>query len=456
MIIIRLIAWTVSLLLLLGAYLWTRRQSRLLAVILAAGIVGRAAVGIALFAISRYDLPVLRGMHTGGGFWTLAIDADWYFHTAAAAAGAGVGTISDSLASPTFLRVFAVWLELTGVTPANAILFNLLCYVGIAVMIVAACPHRRVAAVALGAATADPAFVIFGTQALKDPFCILLVAIAAVGVRVWSEGLREGAFRPRPLAIGLAAVGLGVFGIAGIRAYIAVFVIIGVVGAGVTALLVGGRAALWKTAAGYALLTVVLVVAFARGAGGYYPYYKGLVLSAVATRSVAATVHDLDYARSAFAATGGATSFAEPLGPAGTGVLDDALRQSATSSRAKRLARGCAAMFVPISALQALSIVTFNGGHGLLFITDLDTIVLDLTVISALYILIVSAPPPWTLPAIVCLLVILALTTGVLAYVVTNFGTMFRLRLLALVPLWLLPAFAYAGPPVRTAAIVGG
>jgi hypothetical protein len=452
MIVVRIIAWAVSLSCLAGVCWWTRLRSRMLAAILAAGIIGRAAIGVALFAISRFDLPVLRGLHTGGGFWTLAIDADWYFHTAATAARIGVGTITDSLASPLFLRVFAVWLQLTGISPANAILFNLLCYVGIAAIIVAACQERTVAAVALAAVTIDPAFVMFGTQALKDPFCIFLIAVAASGVRIWSDGIDSSRFRGRRAAIGLMAISVGVFGIAGIRAYIAVFVMIGVFGAALMALLVSERTDVWKTAAAYVVLLVVLTGSFARGAGGYYPYYKGLVLSALLTHSLAATVRDLDYARSAFAASGGATSFAEPLGPTGTGILDDAVRQSgATNSRLRRVARGCAAVFVPISVLRALSIVTFNGGRGLLFITDIDTLVVDLTLAAAVYFLVASAPPRRALPIVACLVVILVLTTGVLAYVVTNFGTLFRLRLLALVPLWLLPPFVYTDRTLHNA-----
>ena len=452
MIALRIIAWVVSLACLVGVWWWTRLRSRRLAAILAAGILGRAAVGVALFAISRFDLPVLRGLHTGGGFWTLAIDADWYFHTAATAARVGVGSITDSFASPTFLRVFAVWLQLTGVSPANAILFNLLCYAGIAAIIVAACPQRIVAAVALAAVTIDPAFVIFGTQVLKDPFCILLIAVAASGVRVWSDGIHSSSFRPRQLAVGLVAISAGVFGVAGIRAYVAVFVMIGVVAAALTALFANGRAALWKTVAAYTVLIAVLIGAFARGAGESYPYYKALLLSALLSHSLAATMRDLDYARSAFAASGGATSFA-----GGTGILDDALRQSgATNTRLTRVARGSAAVFVPISVLKALSIVTFNGGRGLLFITDIDTVVLDITVGAALDFLIGSAPPRRALPILACLIVILVLTTGVLAYVVTNFGTLFRLRLLALVPLWLLPPFVYQDRTMRAASSVAG
>src|SRR4029077_20214180 len=127
------------------------------------------------------------------------------------------------------------------VSPANAVLFNLLCYVGVAAIIVAACPRRPVCTVALGAITIDPAFVVFGTQALKDPFCILLIALAASGVRVWSDGINPGRFRAPQLAFGLIATSVGVFGIAGVRAYVAVFVMVGVVAAALVTMFVSGR-----------------------------------------------------------------------------------------------------------------------------------------------------------------------------------------------------------------------
>ena len=40
-----------------------------------------------------------------------------------------------------------------------------------------------------------------------------------------------------------------------------------------------------------------------------------------------------------------------------------------------------------------------------------------------------------------------SMTALAMAYTVTNFGTLFRLRLLVAVPLWLLPAFAGGREP---------
>jgi hypothetical protein len=108
------------------------------------------------------------------------------------------------------------------------------------------------------------------------------------------------------------------------------------------------------------------------------------------------------------------------------------------TTRVSRLLVGLAAMFVPISILKALSFVSFSGGRGLLLITDVDTVIMNLFTGACLYAFFKSrhrAAPVW-----VCLMVVALLTMLSMAYVVTNFGTLFRLRVLAIAPLCLLPA----------------
>ena len=92
------------------AYRWIQRQSPRLAAIFAAGILLRAVGGVLLFAISYLQWPILRSLQTGGGFWTLAIDAHWYFNEAAMAVSHGIGTISATAPSPAYLRALALWI----------------------------------------------------------------------------------------------------------------------------------------------------------------------------------------------------------------------------------------------------------------------------------------------------------------------------------------------------------
>ena len=108
---------------------------------------------------------------------------------------------------------------------------------------------------------------------------------------------------------------------------------------------------------------------------------------------------------------------------------------------------GISMLFVPISLLQSLSVVQFSGGRGLLFLTDLDTLFLDVTIAAGL----VLVYRRWTrarrqLPFLCFLLVLGTVTGGLLAYVVTNFGALFRLRLLMAVPLWMLALAAHGRP----------
>jgi hypothetical protein len=109
--------------------------------------------------------------------------------------------------------------------------------------------------------------------------------------------------------------------------------------------------------------------------------------------------------------------------------------------RATRTVRGWAVMFVPITILRALSFVSFTGGRGLLLITDLDTLVMDAGIIASLLLLLRRNQHHGSQPVAIFALVLAALTLVSMAYVVTNYGTLFRLRLLAAAPIWALPAF---------------
>ena len=47
--------------------------------VLAFGILIRLWAGLALYVISFWNLPILRSLQLGDGFWFLALDARWYF-----------------------------------------------------------------------------------------------------------------------------------------------------------------------------------------------------------------------------------------------------------------------------------------------------------------------------------------------------------------------------------------
>jgi hypothetical protein len=434
-----LFAWSVY-----CAFKYIRSRMPILAAVFVAGFVVRAILGVALFLISYFRAPFLVNMQLGGGFWTLALDARGYFHAAASATILGISTIPAGSPSPTYVRTLALWLELAGVSPVSAMLLNLGCYTVSAVLIVGSSASVMAAAVPLIAVTCSPALIIFGTQALKDPMCVFLIVLAIAGTRMWDRALTGAARSVRNAGVaGATCLCIAVVAFAGIRTYFALFLILTTIAMGVTSLLSSSDSInRFKAFASYSALMPLLWVTFMIGAGAYYPYYGAFVNAALGNplRPIAA----LDTARLGFVTTGGATSIVpesessdiSPLAVSGGDVV-----RHGVASRLKQTARGCAVLFVPITFLRGLSIVSFTGGRGLLLITDLDTLVMDLGIVASLLFIFSRGLPRSSMPVTIFALALALLTTVSMAYVVTNFGTLFRLRLLAVTPMWVLPAF---------------
>ena len=101
---------------------------------------------------------------------------------------------------------------------------------------------------------------------------------------------------------------------------------------------------------------------------------------------------------------------------------------------------GLATVFVPISIVKELGWVDFSGGRGLLWITDVDTVALDFFILAGVALVVLhraeirsNLPYVWFVVALGCLICV------PLGFIVTNFGTLVRLRLMAMVPMWMLP-----------------
>lgn len=81
--------------------------------------------------------------------------------------------------------------------------------------------------------------------------------------------------------------------------------------------------------------------------------------------------------------------------------------------------------------------VDFSGGRNLLVIADVDTLVMDLSLVLigwAMYRR--RAALQGRLPFVAFAVMLSLLTAVLLGYVVTNFGTLFRLRYLVAAPVW--------------------
>jgi hypothetical protein len=96
--------------------------------------------------------------------------------------------------------------------------------------------------------------------------------------------------------------------------------------------------------------------------------------------------------------------------------------------RTLRLLTGAAAVVLPRSIGNALGLFHIGGGRGMLWFTELDTIVLDLVLIVALAVIALRFAESIRNPLVWLVVVLTVLVGAPLVYTVTNFGTLFRLR----------------------------
>ena len=460
----------------------------MLGVILALGILGRLVIGLALFGISYLELPVASSLQAGGGFWLIAVDANRYYVDAVAAIQQGVLNANyDASPSPFFVRVLAIWLLLVGASPLAGLLLNICAYIATCVLIVKVYRpsndwrHDLPCVIAVGAYSFWPAIFIHGTQPLKDDFFFALIAFVCVGLMVLMRAVVYG----RRAAGGFAIVGIalgvvlaGSFGLAGIRWYFPIIICGALVCVFALFLLRGRLTSLPFYIAG----SVALVVAVWLAAGGFRNFASGFLFASASdspfgvVRSLddipAALVGMMRMARTGFLVTGGNTNIAKPLHDGtgrpgrkpqtlatatpgrmvpGNGDLESgsplsevelaAMRATPQTLREHAVAagRGLAVVFVPISLLQALSFVEFSGGRGFLPLADLDTIFQDLAIASLLVVAWNRRRTIGTrMPFVLFCLILAGVTAFLLGYVVTNYGTLFRMRPMMAIPLCLL------------------
>jgi hypothetical protein len=107
------------------------------------------------------------------------------------------------------------------------------------------------------------------------------------------------------------------------------------------------------------------------------------------------------------------------------------------SEQMSTVGTGLAIVFVPITLVRGLLNIDVPAGRGMLAVADLDTVYMDVTILAVLSLL-------WTkrrlvgdrIPFVLFALVLSGTTAILLGYVVTNFGTLSRMRPLVAIPLW--------------------
>ena len=443
--------------------LWIGSRSRILGLIVWSGVALRLAAGLGLFMISYTDSAFLRGVHTGDGFWSLAPDARVYYDHAARVGASGWSAVSGGDPSPLFSRALGYWFVALGTHVPSAIMFNLACYVATCAVLVYTCRQElrgkgwplqsgATAAAVVVMFTYSPMLVLTSTQVLKDTFFALLIVLACLGTVANLTSLRtEPEVRYSAFGASLLVIFTTVYGIAGIRAYYALLMCAAYTAAFVLVCLFAAKGRRVSVAGLGIGSLVVIYLAFRLGAGPYYDWYMLVAANtlgyapapAVSSTSngtpAAASVEpgggSIVTFRDGFVRSGGNTNLAAT--DSGTDATDSGmdLRNVVVD-----VGRGLLATFVPISLLEALSIVSLNGGGGFLAVTDADTLFLDLGLIAVGAII-------WRdrrrlrggLPAMAFLALLAIVSALLLGYVVTNYGTLFRLRLLAVVPAWLTP-----------------
>jgi hypothetical protein len=413
-------------------YRWIASRSTVGATIVGLGLLARAVVGLLLFWMSYLNLPVLSHLHSGDGFWILAPDARVYYETAAALADQGLDGLFApiTVGSPAFVRILALWLSGVGTSPISGLLMNLCFYVAACLLLVW---HYNPSnewrqdlplVFSLGALSFAPALIIHSSQSLKDElFVFLIIGACASSIGFFSPLLQKSTvsgWKTQTAAVIFMA--LSVMAIAGIRPYFGLMIWLCLAAAFVVFLVVH-RSRIGQ-AIGIAAVTLSVVW------GGYWIGGGDLYWNPVRDRSdvsiAEGPIGRLRLAREGFENTGGGTALSIRKG---TGPVRPI----------KALLVGTAALLVPISLLNALSVVELSGGRGLLLITDIDTLFSDVMLVLIVAVLCIrwqTARPRFTYACFAASLGVL--TMILMAYVVTNYGTLFRLRLMAAVPFWTL------------------
>jgi hypothetical protein len=418
-----------------------RRQDSRAATIVACGLLARAAIGAGLFWVSYLDLPVLSSLHTGDGFWHLAPDARQYFETAARATGEGLRTIPPSSASPAFTRLLTVWMWAVGVSPASGLFLNLLLFTVSSWLVVSVFRERSrgpVLHLLLAAHSFVPAAVLYSVQGLKDQLVLALVICVCCGMWLATSSCASADMRMRSLATTLIVFSVYLLG--GIRAYFSLLTVLAYGAAAMPSIWqVQGMGPRLRRAAVKFAVVLLLWTAFAVGAGPYYSQYESLVADALGLGGVprlSSLLRTVEGARQGFVRSGGETNIAPPVELTGADAVGEPVRPRQAT---ERLLLGIAVLFVPIDIVRWTGEVSLRGGRGLLLITDVDTIAILLVTILAMGGLRRRGAAIFRDPYVVFCVLLAVVTLGLMAYVVTNYGTLFRLRLFPLMALWMAP-----------------
>lgn len=288
------------------------------------GFLARAVLAQALFWISWLRLPVATHLQTGEGLWFFALDAGLYVPTAFAASEQGFAAIvmhPRNVASVTFVQCLAMFAYLFGNIVSVALLMNLLAYLGVAAIIIRCSraadeltpgPMWYARGLALAAVSLAPSAVLWSLQPLKDVLNQFLLVAFVGAALLWQGSLQRSRIRSGRVLLSAVVMIATLFGIAGLRWYLAFILLLGSAGFFViTAVMTRGH-----RLAGFvsgALVFVLLTQSVRVGAGPYIPHRLQPALSPRTSLAAIATLPGLfvdftESARGGFERSGGATT----------------------------------------------------------------------------------------------------------------------------------------------------
>jgi hypothetical protein len=394
------------------------------------GFVIRAAGGTLLVLVGYLSLPVAESLRGPRGLWFFANDGVIYLTHATAAARGGfseIFTYSQNVSAIAYVKSLTLFVWSFGESPAVAVLLNLFCYLGVMGLVRrwarAVEAPRGVVLFTIAVFSLSPASILWALQPLKESFFQLIVVAVFAAAFAWQRAVQSG--RPQAVLLASAAFLAALFALAGIRWYVAAAVIAGCVPYMAIVLWTSPRRRrLWLA---LALLPLLVLGGRAVVIGGgrlVLPSFRSaLVLDGEGLRRLPVTLTwILPQVRENLAKLGGGTMIRTPDG--------------APDSHAERLGSGALAAFVPRTLLARFELLEIGGGRNLWIFADVDTLFFDAVLLASIVLCFRRRPAS---PVFWLIATAMVLTGASLLYVMPNFGTLFRLRLVLLTGCALLP-----------------
>ena len=204
--------------------------------IIGAGFILRSLGGQVLFWVSYLELPFARSLQRGNGLWFYAPDGAVYLEHAqdVIADGAlGLLFIERSLPSPFYVQVLALGRAALGTSAAVAMLINLVAFVALCAVVTfwprqLGASSRRAQMIALCAVSFSPSWVLWSLQPLKDSIALCLAGMFALGCAHLQEERHGGMPFTRRVLASVVLIVFCIHATAGIRWYLAVFMLLSV------------------------------------------------------------------------------------------------------------------------------------------------------------------------------------------------------------------------------------